>query len=44
MNNLQLILNFMEQHPVLSILIVCSVFSWTPVKVINNCKSEDDDE
>jgi len=44
MNNLQLILNFMEQHPVLSILIVWSVFSWTPVKVVNNYNREDDDE
>ncbi len=41
MSNLQLILSFMSAHPILSILIVWSVFSWTPIKVIHNHNDKD---
>lgn len=44
MNNLELILNFMSNHPILTILIIWAVFSWTPVKITYNYNTEDKDE
>ena len=44
MNNLQIVLNFMGEHPILSILIIWSVFSWTPVKIIKNYDTKEGNE
>lgn len=44
MSNLQIVLNFMGEHPILSFLIVCSVFSWTPVKIIKNYGTKEGNE
>lgn len=36
MSNLELILNFIGEHPILSFFLVAAVFSWTPIKIEHN--------
>jgi len=43
MSNLQLILNFMGEHPFLSFLLAWCIFSWTPIKIIHNYDKKDGD-
>lgn len=36
MSNIELILNFIGEHPWLTFFLAYCVFSWTPVKIIHN--------
>ncbi len=44
MNNLQMILNFIGEHPFISFLIIWSIFSWTPIKIIHNYNKYEEDK